>query len=138
MNLKALLKRYTVNQLKEAIRLKAQAGRVEVLEAKKTTLLKQVQKIDRQLSKLNGNGATTAKPGGKRGYKLSASTRAKMRASALKRHAKNKPKAPKTARKTRKLSAAGRAAISTAAKARWAKVRGAQAEPKAEATTVAK
>ena len=137
MNLKSLLKRYTVEQLKEAIRLRSTYGRAQALEEKKAALLKHLAKIDRQLSKLNGNGAATTaakpgrKPGRRKGYKLSAATRARMRAAALRGYGKSKPEAPKPERKVRKLSAAGRAAISAAAKARWERVRQAKAEVKA-------
>ena len=138
MNLRSLLERYSVDELKAAIKLRGQHGKVEALEAKRDALLKQVARIDRQLSKLDGasgNGAATTaskpvrKQGRRKGYKLSPATRNRMRIAALKRYG-NKAKAveaPKPDRKRRKLSAAGRAAISAAAKARWAKVKAVQA-----------
>ncbi len=136
MNLKGLLKRYTVEQLQEAVRLRARLGRVEALEAKKSALMKQVAKIDRKLSKLNGSTVTATTPGKPRRkrWKLSAATRRKMSEAAKRRYAgKSKPDAPKPKPKKRTLSAAGRAAISAAAKARWERIRSAKAAPAKDA-----
>jgi len=99
MNLKGLLKRYTVDQLKEAIKLKAQFGLVEVLEAKRAKLLKAVAKLDRKLASLNGAPARrvpgrpprVGKPGAvKRRFRFSKATRLKMAASQRARWAKVK------------------------------------------------
>jgi len=140
MNLKGLLSRYSVDQLKEAIRLRSSYGRAQALEEKRAALLKQVAKIDRKLAVLNdGNGgATTAsrlrKRGRKKGYKLSAATRRKMSEAAKRRYAgKGNTEAPSTGKKKRKpMSAETRAKMAAAAKARWAKVKG-TGVPKTEA-----
>jgi len=132
MNLKSLLSRYTLDQLREAIRLRSTYGRTKALEEKRTALLKQVAKIDRKLAKLNGdNGAatTTSRPGKrgrKKGYKLSAATRRKMSEAAKRRYAgKEKAEVPSTGKRKRKsMSAETRTKMAAAAKARWAKVRG--------------
>jgi hypothetical protein len=134
MNLKALLKRYTVDQLKEAIRLRSQVGRVEALEEKKATLLKQVAKIDRKLSKLNGHGAvsTGRKPGRRKGFKLSAETRRKMSEAAKRRYA-GRAAPPASERKRRTISPEGRAKMAEAARRRRAKVKGETAQAPAQA-----
>ena len=131
MNLRSLLNRYSVDQLKEALRLRSAYGRTQALEEKKTALLKQVAKIDRKLAKLNGgNGADTdsrlGKQGRKKGYKLSAATRRKMSEAAKRRYAsKGNTEAPSAGKKKRKpMSAETRAKMAAAAKARWAKVKG--------------
>ena len=106
MNLRAILKRFTPEQLRQAIRLRSTYSRVEALEEKRAALLKQAARIDRKLSKLNGGSgsataATTAKPerkpGRRRGYKMSAATRDKMRVAALQRYGKAKAEAPAAA-----------------------------------------
>jgi hypothetical protein len=142
MDLKALLKRYTVDQLKEAIRLRFTFGRFEALEAKRNALLMQVAKIDKKLAKLNGDnesaGSVAKAPVGPRRrkrWKLSAETRAKMSLAAKRRYASKGPaeedKAPGK-KKRRRMSAEARARMKAAAIARWKKIRGetAQTEPK--------
>jgi hypothetical protein len=99
------------------------------VQAKRDALLKQVAKIDRQLSKLNGNGAATtvSKPGrrGRRkGWKLSNAIRAKMRAAALRRYGMAKAESPSIGKRKRKpFSAETRAKMVASAKARRAKVK---------------
>lgn len=130
MNLRSLLNRYSVDQLKEALRLRSAYRQTQALEEKRTALLKQVAKIDRKLAKLNGgNGAGTdsrpGKQGRKEGYKLSAATRRKMSEAAKRRYAgKGKTEATSPGKKKRKpMSAETRAKMAAAAKARWAKVK---------------
>lgn len=131
MNLKSLLSRYTVDQLKEAIRLRRHHGKVEALQQRRDALLKQVAKIDRNLFRLNGNGsAPTAKSSmksGRRRWKLSAETRRKMSEAAKRRYTgKRKADAPSSGKWKRKpLSAETKAKMAAAARARWAKVKGA-------------
>lgn len=140
MNLRSLLNRYSVEQLKEAIRLRSTYVRAQALDKKKAALLKQVAKIDRELAKLNGgNGAATTarmpgKRGRKKGYKLSAATPRKMSEAAKRRYAgKGKAEAPSAGKRMRKpMSAETRAKMAAAAKARWAKVKGTE-DPKSEA-----
>ena len=134
MNLKSLLKRYTVDQLKEAIRLGGQHGRIEALEAKRESLLKQVAKIDRKLAKLDGRGSAVA-PGKARRkrWKLSAETRRKMSEAAKRRYA-SKHKAGETPalgspKKRRSLSPEARQKMAEAARRRWAKVKGTATVP---------
>jgi len=132
VNLMSLLKRYSVDQIKEAIRIHSTNRRAQVLDEKRASLLKQVAQIDRELAKLNGGSvvATTAstleKRGRKKGYKLSAATRRKMSQAAKRRYAgKAKGESPSTAKRKRKpMSAETRAKMAAAAKARWAKFRG--------------
>ena len=97
MNLKALLKRYTVDQLREAIRLRGHLGRVDALEAKKAALLRQVAKIDRKLSKLTGNGSVSDPEPKRKRRRFSKATRLKMAASQRARWAKAKRSASATA-----------------------------------------
>jgi len=129
MNLKELLSRYSVDQLKEAIRLSSTLGRVEALTAKREALLKQVANIDRKLSKLNG-GASAA-PVGKarrRRWKLSAETRRKMSEAAKRRHASKdkmgESPASGSPKRRRSLSLAARQKMAEAARRRWAKAKG--------------
>lgn len=129
MNLKSLLSRYSVDQLKEAIRLRATLGRVEALTTKREALLKQVANIDRKLAKLNGR--ESAAPAGKaprRRWKLSAETRRKMSEAAKRRYG-SKDKAGESPasvspKKRRSLSPEARQRIAEAARRRWARVKG--------------
>ena len=136
MNLKSLLNRYTVDQLKEAIRLRSTYGRVEALQQKKDALLRQVAKIDRKLAKLNGGKGSAPAPkrrGRRRGFTVSAKTRRLMSLAAKRRYAgKAKADEPKPRRKWR-MSAEGRQRIADAARRRWAAVKAAKEAPKAEA-----
>ena len=134
MNLKELLSRYSVDQLKEAIRLRSTLGRVEALTAKREALLKQVAGIDRKLSKLNGgdSAAAAGKPRRKR-WKLSAETRRKMSEAAKRRYA-SKDKAGESPasvspKRRRSLSPEARQKMAEAARRRWAKVKGTAAVP---------
>jgi len=124
-----LLQRYSVEQLKDAVRMKSQLGKVEALESKRDAFLKQVAKIDRKLSKLgSSNGsATVTKPGRKRrSWKLSAETRRKMSEAAKRRYAgKGKADTPASGKRKRKpMSPETRAKMAAAAKTRWAKIKG--------------
>ena len=68
-----------------------------------------------------------AVPGRKQRKKLSAASRAKIKASAIARWAKSKGTPVVAAKQpTRKISAAGRASIAAAQKARWAKLKAAK------------
>ena len=142
MDLKALLRRYTVDQLKEAIRLRSTLARVEALEAKREDLLRQVAKIDKKMARLTGvktsmgRGATAPDgPMKRKRWKLSAETRAKMSVAAKRRYtSKSKEEGDQSPRKgkRRKMSAEARARMKAAAIARWKKIREetAQTEPK--------
>lgn len=73
--------------------------------------------------------AAPATPGRKQRKKLSAASRAKIKAAAIARWAKVKGTPAVAAKKpTRKISAAGRASIAAAQKARWAKLKAAKAQ----------
>jgi hypothetical protein len=129
MNLKELLSRYSVDQLKEAIRLRSTLGRVEALTAKREALLKQVAGIDRKLSKLNAaDSAVAAGKPRRRRWKLSAETRRKMSEAATRRYASKDKAEEVTAsaspRKRRSLSSESRQKMAEAARRRWAKVKG--------------
>jgi len=132
MNLKSLLTRYTVEQLKEAIRLRSQHGRIEALQEKREALMKQVAKIDRKLSKLDGGNGTAVKvpkakgPVKRRRWKLSAETRRKMSEAAKMRYAGkgDKSNAEPVKKKRKGMSAETRAKMAAAARKRWAKVKG--------------
>ena len=117
-----LLKHLSIDDLKAAIKLKSQSGRVEAIEAKKVTLLKQVAKLDKVLARLGSNGATSSSRK-RRSWKLSAATRRKMAEAARKRWAKANGKATAAPKKRRTMSAATRAKMAAAVKARWAKVK---------------
>lgn len=126
-----LLRRFSVADLREAIRQRSQLGKVEALEAKREALLKQVAKVDRKLAKLHGNGSVPIskpgrKPGRRKGWKLSKATREKMRQAALRRYAgKGKPESSAAERKKRKpLSPETKAKMAEAARKRWAKIKG--------------
>lgn len=128
MNLKELLSRYSVDQLKEAIRLRSTLGRVEALTAKREALLRQIANIDRKLSKLNGGTSkATAGKARRRRWKLSAETRRKMSEAAKRRYA-IKDKAghsppSDSPKKRRSLSPEARQRMAEAARRRWAKVK---------------
>jgi hypothetical protein len=139
---KRLLRRFSVDELRAAIRQKGNLDKVTALERKRDKLQKTLSRIERKLARLNGgNGAATTagKPGRKsgrrKGYKLSAATRNRMRIAALKRYGnKGKVEAPLSGKRKRKpMSAATKAKMAEAARKRWAKIRGAKAEPKAAA-----
>jgi len=92
-----LLRRLSVEDLRAAIRLKSQLGRVEALEAKRAALLKQLAKIDRKLSKLTGNGSVSDPEPKRKRRRFSKATRLKMAASQRARWAKAKRSASATA-----------------------------------------
>ena len=119
-----LLRRLSLSDLKAAIKHKSQFGRVEALESKKETLLKQVAKLDKKLAKLGSNGAASPTPRKRRSWKLSLATRRKMAEAARKRWAKAGGKTEAAPKKRRTLSAATRQKMAAAAKARWAKAKG--------------
>lgn len=142
MNLRTMLKRFSVEELQQAIRMSRTEGKRAKLEAEAASLRKQLAKVERRLAALDGasgNGAATTpsrprrKPGRRKGYKLSAATRAKMRAAALRRYGKGKKaEEPATGKRKRKpFSAETRAKMRASQQARWAKVKG-TAEPKAQ------
>src|SRR5262245_26823982 len=130
MNLRTLLRRYSPEQLLEAVRLSKTEGKRNKLEAERDALQAKLARVERKLAALGGNGAaSTAKTGrrGRRvGFKVSASTRAKMKAAALRRYAKNKPEESKPARRKWRMSAQGRQRIADAARRRWAAVKAAK------------
>lgn len=138
MKLQSILKRFSVEQLREAIKLHKTEGKRTKLEAERADLQRQLAKVERQIAALNGNGAaTTASQPGRRGrrkgYKLSPATRNRMRIAALKRYGKLKGEAPAAGKRKRKpMSAEAKEKMRQAALRRWAKVKG-TAEPKAEA-----
>ena len=133
MKLRELLKRYTVDQLKEAIRLSSSLGRVEALNAKRETLMKQVAKIDRKLASFEGTKPpSTGGKTGRRRWKLSAETRRKMSEAAKKRYASSstdESPAAGSPKKRRALSPEARQKMAEAARRRWAKVKGAPPLP---------
>lgn len=130
MNLRAILRKLSPDDIKRAVRLGVLERRRESLQTRLDSVLKEMASLEG-----NGNGSAAPKKRGRRkGYKLSLATRRKMAEGQRRRHlAKGKTEAPKPERKTRKLSAAGRAAISAAAKARWERAR--QAKGTAAATS---
>ena len=120
---RAVLRKLTPAVIKEALALRAKTVRLEAMAARRQKLMAALAVIDREMAKLDG--ATTASTTRLRRWKLSKATRRKMSEAAKRRYAKAQPGAPTPERKVRKLSAAGRAAISAAAKARWERVRAA-------------
>ena len=122
-----LLRSLTPAVIKEALALRAKTLRLEAMAERRRKLMATLAAVDRELAKLDGSPATSSRPRRRR-WKLSAATREKMRAAALRRYAKAKPEEPMPQRKVRTLSAAGRAAISAAARARWERVRAAKSE----------
>ena len=131
MRTKNLLSRYTVDELREAIRLRSSLGQIEALESKREALLKQVAKIDRKLAKLNGGGsATSGRKVGRKRWKLGPETRRRMSLAAKRRYARKKnagsPSAPPGSRKRRSMSPETRAKMAVAARKRWAKIKAAE------------
>jgi len=87
---KRLLKRLSVRQLREAIRIKSGMQRVEKLERQRDQLLRQAKKLDRKIARLSGGNGSVAVPTKRRRRKMSAETRRKMAVAARKRWAKVK------------------------------------------------
>jgi len=90
-----LLRRFSVEDLRAAIRQKGNLDKVTALERKREKLQKALSRIDRKLARLNGVNGSPRKPakakgpgkrGRRRGFKVSAATRRKMRLAALRRH----------------------------------------------------
>ena len=128
MRLQNILKRFSVEELQQAIRYSRMQGKRDKLETEAESLRKQLAKVERKLAALGSNGAvpTGRKTGRRKGFKVSAATRAKMRAAALRRYAgKGKANGSAAGKKGRKpFSAETRAKMAAAAKARWAKAKG--------------
>jgi hypothetical protein len=136
MKLRALLRKFSLEELRAAIRFRQSDAKREKLEAERADLQRQLAKIEAKLAKLGaGNGAAPAARktkgrGRRKGYKLSAATRNRMRIAALKRYGKTE--APATGKRKRKpFSAETRAKMRASQQARRAKAKG-TAEPKAE------
>jgi sugar phosphate isomerase/epimerase len=121
---KRLLKRLSVKQLREAIRIKAGMQKVENLERKRDQLLRQARQLDRKIARLSGGNGSVATPRKRRRRKMSAETRRRMSEAAKRRYAKAKGTAPAASGKParRKMSAETRAKMAAAARSRWAKV----------------
>jgi len=85
---KRLLKRLSVRQLREAIRIKAGMQKVEKLERQRDQLLRLASRLERKITRFasgNGSGGVSRK---RRRRKMSAETRRKMAVAARKRWAK--------------------------------------------------
>jgi hypothetical protein len=126
---KSQLRRLTIEQLKQALHWKERLDQIEVLERQRSALLKSVATVDTQIARLK---VTPTLPSGKpkrKSWKLSTETRRKMSEAAKRRYAtqgnaaKAESTAPEARKKSRTISAARRAAISAAQKARWAKMK---------------
>ena len=92
-----LLRKLSVADLRQALKMKRTFDKRDKLEAERASLLKSLAKVERKLSKLDGQPIRRAsvKPGrkGKR-RKMSAETRRKMSEAARKRWAKVKGTQP--------------------------------------------
>ena len=87
---KRLLKRLSVRQLREAIRIKSGMQKVEKLERQRDQLLRQARKLERKIARLSGGNGSMPAPRKRRRRKMSAETRRKMAEAARKRWAKVK------------------------------------------------
>ena len=109
MNLRNILKRFSMEELRQAIRYARSDSKRTKLEAEAASLRKALAKVEAKLAKLGGSNGTPVtstrgrKPGRRKGYKLSPATRNRMRIAALKRYAgKAKAEAPAKVKRTRK------------------------------------
>lgn len=122
------LRRLTIEQLKQALHWKEKHGRIEALERQRSALLKSVATSDTQIVRLKVTPTLASGKPKRKSWKLSAETRRRMSEAAKRRYAtqgnaaKAESAAPEARKKSRTISAAGRAAISAAQKARWAKM----------------
>ena len=136
LGLRSLMKalsRYSRTQLQKLVdSIPTKSDMVVKLERQREKLVGALAKLDRQIAGLSrGNGSATAparrarKRGRRKGYKLSAATRNRMRIAALKRYGKKSEataSAPAAGKKTRKpFSAETKARMAASQKARWAK-----------------
>lgn len=133
MNLRGILRQASFEQLQEALTYQRTDAKREKLEQEKAALLRALAKVERKLSRLDGASGNGSAPAGgmpkgrrrRKGYKVSAATRAKMRAAALRRYGKSKPEASAPGKRKRKpLGPEARAKMAAAARARSAKVKG--------------
>jgi hypothetical protein len=135
----AVLRRIKPEVLKQALEQRERFAKLEKLSARRWTLLSEVRSIETEMEILNrqvmqkSSPTANGKRGRRKGYKLSAATRAKMRAAALRRYGK-KDEPAKPARKW-KMSAEGRQRIADAARRRWAAVKAAKEGQKEKAAT---
>jgi hypothetical protein len=129
-----LLKRLTPAIIEQAIAERARLLKSERLAEKRRKLMTALALVDAEMAKLEGEPvrrrgpgrppkAETEKRGRRKGYKLSAATRKKMRLAALRRYGKVKPETPKAEKRTRVFSPEAREKMAEAARRRWAKVK---------------
>jgi hypothetical protein len=119
-----ILKRLSVRQLREAIKLKAQLEKVERLEHERDQHLSAIKKLDREIAKLSDGNDRADAPGKRRRRKMSADTRRKMSEAAKRRWAgSGSTKGAAPAGRKRTLSPETRAKMAEAARSRWAKVK---------------
>jgi hypothetical protein len=137
-----ILRKLSLEQLQEALRLKPKLDAIERLTLERDRLLKSLVKVEKKLSKLDGESVTSRRGSGRpyrteivtrnrrrvlrNVYKVSAETRRKMSEAAKRRYATEKSgDAPAAAltRKRRPLSPETRQKMAEAARRRWAKVK---------------
>lgn len=122
-----LLKRLSVRQLQEALRLKRGMDKARKLERLRDKHQKEVTKLQKKIDQLMGGDNSTAAIPKRRRRRFSAATRRKMAEAQKKRWEKAKGAiagpTPKPSKGRRKMSAETRKKMAEAAKARWAKIR---------------
>jgi len=140
MNLRTILKSVSIEDLRRFLREQPKLEKLQRLEDERHKLKSALAKVEVKISKIDldhENGSAVKIPkakgpgkrGRRKGFKVSAATRRKMSEAARKRYA-GKSKTELEAKmprkhKPHKMSAAGRASIAAAQRARWERIRAA-------------
>ena len=140
------LSRMSARQLEKVLKAKQREEKAAPLVKKRAALLKAAEKLEKKIARIVGSGAATSTRSrrrgrkGKRGPGRPPKTGRRGRPPKATRRGRppKKGKARRPVKKVRKLSAAGRARIRAAVKARWAKVRAKKAKMANRAKTIPK